>query len=227
MPARKLAPNPTSITMPVPTADPELSASVKRALAAAQAIRVTTTAGYEAAADMYQSLSAREDEVAAEKKKLWDPLAKLTKNVQALFNPPLKGLAKAKEIVRDKMGVYALEQRNIQLAAQQQADQAAEEARDKLLAKADRAANAGNDELAAVLEARAESIEAPTVESQTPYVAGLKLVSRWAFEVTDAAKLPREYLMVDEKAIRGAVNGSNGTVKIPGVRIWSTLKPQD
>jgi hypothetical protein len=41
------------------------------------------------------------------------------------------------------------------------------------------------------------------------------------FEVLDAAKLPREYLCADEKAIRAAVN--SGTREIAGVRIWEDL----
>lgn len=44
---------------------------------------------------------------------------------------------------------------------------------------------------------------------------------RWTFEVIDAAKVPREYLMVDEQKIRAAVDVSQ-VREIPGVRIYQT-----
>jgi len=190
------------------------------------ALKVTNSAEYEEAAAALQALTAREKEVEAQKAELWEPLAKLTRGVQALFNPPLKVLDQAKKLVSSKMGMYALEQRNIALAAQQRANQEAEDARQKLLAKAERAADDGNHARAEVLEARAESVQAETVETDIPKVSGIQLRERWLFEVTDADKVPREYLMVDERLVRAEVNAKGALAKIPGVRIWSTLKPQ-
>lgn len=222
----KKEPAPSSVSLIVPQADPELSNSAKRMLAQAQAIEVTTAVEYEEAAVVLQNLTQREKEVEARKAEVWDPLAKLTKAVQALFNPPLKVLDQAKKTVSGKMGVYALEQRNIAIAKQQEADDAAEAARQKLLDKAERATDDGNHARAVVLEARAESIQAPTIETDIPKVSGIQLRERWLFEVADPLQLPRAYLTVDESAIRNAVNVTKGAIKIPGVRIWSTLKPQ-
>lgn len=226
MAVRKVAPKPASITMPVPAADPELSESAKRMLRQAQSIVVTTADEYEAAAAVMLTLSEREKDIEARKATIWDPLAKLTKACQALFNPPLKVLEQAKNIVKEKMGAYALEQRNIQLAAQQRANQEAEDAREKLLAKAERANKNGDEERASVLEARAQSVAAPTIQSETPKVAGVQLREHWLFAVTDVDEVPREYMIVDEQAVRAEVARCKGATKIPGVRIWSTLKPQ-
>jgi hypothetical protein len=217
---------PTSVSLTVPQADPELSASAKRGLAQAQALTVTTAAEYEEAAEILRALTAREKEVEAEKAKLWDPLAKLTRNVQALFNPPLKVLDQAKKLVSSKMGAYALEQRNIALERQRLADQEAEAAREKLLARAERATDEGNHARAVILEARADSVQAPLIETEIPRVSGVQLRERWLFEITDPAKVPREFLVVDERLIRAEVNAKEAAAKIPGVRIWSTLKPQ-
>lgn len=41
---------------------------------------------------------------------------------------------------------------------------------------------------------------------------------RWTFEVTDISQIPREYLVVDETAIRDAIN--QGVRTIPGVNIF-------
>lgn len=218
---------PSSVNLPVPKDDPELSASAKRFLLQAQTLEVTTTQEYETAAEILKGLIAREKEVEAQKSVLWDPLAKLTKGVQALFNPPLKVLDQAKKLVVEKMGRYAMEQQNIQQEKQRIADQEAEDARRKLLAKAEKAEEAGMPERAAVIEARADSVQAPTIQSETPIVAGLHLHKHWLFEVTNLGLVPREYLMADERLIRAEIAAQKGALRnIPGVRIWSTLKPQ-
>src|SRR6266849_2709154 len=166
---------PSSVSLVVPQADPELARSAKRMLSQAQELFVGSAQEYEDAAVVLQNLTTREKEIEAQKAKLWGPLAVLTKNVQALFNPPLKVLDQAKKLVSSKMGTYALEQRNIALARQQRADDEAEEARQKLLAKAERAADDGNHARAEVLEARADSVQAPTIESDIPKVHGIQL----------------------------------------------------
>lgn len=217
---------PSSVSLVVPQADPELAKSAKKMLIQAQELVVETAEDYEGAAVVLQALTAREKEVEAQKAKLWDPLAVLTKNIQALFNPPLKVFDQAKKVVSGKMGSYALEQRNIALAAQQRADDEAAEARQKLLDKAERAADDGNHARAEVLEARAESVQAPTIETDIPKVFGIQLRERWLFEVTDPDEVPREFLMVDERLIRAEIDAKKAGAKIPGVRIWSTLKPQ-
>jgi hypothetical protein len=222
----KKEPPPSTVTMPVPQEDPELSASAKRMLVQAQALTVTTAEEYEEAGEVLLRLNSRAKEVEAQKATLWDPLAVLTKNVQAIFNPPLKVLDTAKKLVSSKMGAYAQEQANIALERQRLADEEAEEARQKLLAKAEKASDDGNHARAVILEARADSVQAPTIEAETPQVAGLKLVPRWLFEVTDESLVPRKFLMVDERLIRAEVNAQQANAKIPGVRIWSTLKPQ-
>lgn len=223
---KKEAAAPSSVSLVVPRADPELSNSAKRMLSQAQGLKVITADDYESAAAVLQNLTAREKDIEAQKAELWNPLAKLTKGVQALFNPPLKVLDEAKRVVSGKMGVYALEQRNIALAAQQRANQEAEEAREKLLARAHTAWDNGDTDRAYTLEDRANSVQAPTVEPEIPKVSGIQLRERWLFEVTDPEKVPREFLMVDVALIRAEVNAKESAAKIPGVRIWSTLKPQ-
>jgi hypothetical protein len=219
-------PAPSSINLPVPAPDPELSASAKRLLKQAQSIVVSTAEEYEAAAAVMLTLSEREHEIEAKKATIWDPLAKLTRACQALFNPPLKVVKQAKDIVKEKMGTYAVAQQSIQREKQRIADQEAEDARRKLLARAEQAADDGNRVRAAVIEARARSVQAPTIESETPKVAGVQLRERWLFEVTDEADVPDEYRSVDEAKIRRAVDTYHDKIEIRGVRIWSTLKPQ-
>lgn len=65
--------------------------------------------------------------------------------------------------------------------------------------------------------------ESPVVETVSnvtgPIYTGVKgATKRWTFEVTDAARVPREYLAIDETKIRQAI--MSGTREIAGVRIY-------
>jgi hypothetical protein len=56
-------------------------------------------------------------------------------------------------------------------------------------------------------------------------VGGMKVSNTrrpWVFEVEDESKLPREYLMKNDKALRAAVVA--GTREIPGVRIYQDVR---
>lgn len=44
----------------------------------------------------------------------------------------------------------------------------------------------------------------------------------WRHEVTDAAQVPRQYLMVDDAAVKAAIAG--GAREIPGVRIYEDIR---
>jgi len=52
-----------------------------------------------------------------------------------------------------------------------------------------------------------------------PDVKGLSLVETWGHKVEDEAAVPREYLMVDEKAIAAEVKRMKGMTDIPGVTV--------
>jgi hypothetical protein len=69
---------------------------------------------------------------------------------------------------------------------------------------------------------REESERKKAFEAEQRRLEALKpkgLRTDWDFEVQDASQVPREYLMVDEKALRFAVVG-RGLRQIPGVRIF-------
>jgi len=53
---------------------------------------------------------------------------------------------------------------------------------------------------------------------------GIGGVEQWHWEVEDAEKIPREYLVPDEKAIGAMVRARKGAASIPGVRTWSTVE---
>ena len=105
---------------------------------------------------------------------------------------------------------------------------------EELRKEAEAARAAGELQAAARLESRADSADAkadsvemqarmvptPILNREPPKVAGLSTRENWNFRIVDPAKLPREYLMPDEAAIRGVVKAMKGRANIPGVEVY-------
>lgn len=110
------------------------------------------------------------------------------------------------------------------VARQRAAEAASLEERRKREAEA---SEARHRQALAAQEAQAASMAqaAAVVAEPAPAARGVRTdsgsvsqVTRWTFEVLDPAQVPREYLTVDEKAIRRAVLA--GVREVPGVNIY-------
>lgn len=86
----------------------------------------------------------------------------------------------------------------------------------------------------ALIEHRAAQAEAEKVarETDTPVAAvvptaiaqkpdGVSMRTIWKYEVIDATKLPREYMIPNEKMLGEIVRAMGGETKISGVKVWS------
>ena len=62
---------------------------------------------------------------------------------------------------------------------------------------------------------------APVIDIPRAEATGTGMRENWKFEITDINQIPREYLMVDEKAIGAVVRALKGRASIPGVRVYS------
>lgn len=94
-----------------------------------------------------------------------------------------------------------------------------EEAR---LAEAVNLEERGETELAEQVLSEPQPLPPPVVESFTPKVAGLSTRKEWDFQITDAGKIKREFLMADEVKIRKTVRalGSKSAELIGGIRVF-------
>lgn len=108
--------------------------------------------------------------------------------------------------------------RDAEIAAAEAAARKAEE--DKRLADAQAMQEQGHTEAA---EEILSAPVAPVITAPQPpkaKAASTTLTKTWRFEIVDAAKIPREYLAVDETKIGRVVKAHSGTIAIPGVRIY-------
>lgn len=65
-------------------------------------------------------------------------------------------------------------------------------------------------------------IRAPAIvlPRAVPKTEGVSTTTRWKFRITDEELIPREYLVVDEKAIGKVVEALKGKVNIPGIQAY-------
>lgn len=129
-------------------------------------------------------------------------------------------IIEARKIAKDKLiawdeleaGRRRVEEARLRAEAQKKAD-------DEALAKAERAAEFGDDAAADAIMAAPVVVApvklAPAAKSQTV------TQTRWAYEVLDASLVPREYLTIDTVKLGGVIRATKGALVIPGVRAYS------
>jgi hypothetical protein len=137
-------------------------------------------------------------------------------------------LTQAERIIKDSLRAYDAEQERIRREQQRIADERARrEAEDRALEQAAAMEREGHEfgDVGLIAEAHA-AIEAPIVAvaapiaKTTPKVAGVSMRKTWAFRVVDEARVPRQYLSVNETKIRGVVRALGSAAAIPGVEVF-------
>jgi len=199
----------------------EVTAETQAIVTMAGTYQVTTADQYTAAGQELTRIAGAQKKLEAVRMAITRPMDAAKKAVLDFFREPEAKLETAKNTIKRAMIAYDNEQRRIAEENQRKADEAARKERERLEEKARKAAESGKVEKAAQLEARAQTVVAPVVSREPPKVSGIKYLDQWKFEVTDPAKVPREYLMVDESKIRKVVQALKSDTKIEGVRVWS------
>lgn len=150
---------------------------------------------YQSAADALKQIKARIVELEDKRKDITRPLDAAKKSVMDLFNVPVKRFKAIEASIKGAMAGY-LERTENERQAQLEA-----------LAEAEPA------------EARALVVSA--ADKTAPEASGIQTRTVWEFEITDEDAVPRNFLTVDEKAIRAAVKLNEGRTEIPGVRVFT------
>ena len=195
---------------------------------------IDTPKSYIASADDLKKIKAKAKELNETRMSLTRPIEESKKKIIAFFKEPLDFLSRAEDAVKKAMIIWQQEQERLRReeearlaeiqrkeAERLQREAAKEAARAESLKtdKAKAAAAAKAEELKA--QAEATTAIAPTVESTVEEVSGISTRKAWKFEIVDKEKLPREYMIPDEKYIGQMVRATKGRKEIPGVRIYS------
>lgn len=165
------------------------------------------------------------------RKEITDPLTAAHKAAMKQYKSVDGPLEQVDRDIRRSVSVYATEQARKAQEAQDELDRIARQAADeKQMAEAERLENEGRAEEAeaAIAPAAIEQAvqERQTYVSTTPAkVEGLSMRKQPHVKIENPKKLPREYLMPDEKKIKGVVKALKFAHNIPGVKYWETDEP--
>ncbi len=195
---------------------------------------IDTSDKYLASADDLKKIKAKAKELTDTRMSLTRPIEESKKKIIAFFKEPLDYLVRAETAVKKAMIGWQAEQERLRreeearLAEIQRKE--AERLRKEAEKEAARAELLKTDKAKAAAAAKAEELKAkaeattaiaPTVESTVEEVAGISTRKVWKFKIEDISKLPREYMIPDEKYIGQMVRASKGRKEIPGVKIYS------
>lgn len=198
----------------------ELTASTQSLVAKARTIKIATADEYSGAAIELQTVKGARERLESLRKSFTQPLDQAKKAIMDFFRAPTEQLDETERLYKRAMIGFSDEQERIRREEQARADEAARKERERIEAQAAKAAESGKVEKADALQQRAAAVVAPVIQREAPKVAGIETRKIYRFEVTDPAKVPREYLSVDEKKIGGVVRALKLQTNIPGVRVW-------
>lgn len=182
----------------------------------------------EAACRLLKEVSEYNKALTAQRQELTKPLKDEARAIEAEYKKPLDFLKEADATIRAKINAYLTAERKRIEAEALAAKQAAE---DEALRQAealekDKAAAAQYDEVtaAAIRESIDEKqnslIEATAKQEKINQSSETAVVRQiWTFRVTDISKVPAEFLLINEKAVREAIR--SGVREISGISIFS------
>lgn len=176
-----------------------LGTKLEKAMAYAEKVVIKTDADQENVVKALVGIENEEKRIDEQRKFFTNPLNEQVKKINAMFKPFVNGLGAAADILRKKMSGY-------QNAIAAKADKA----RDKALSDL-KSGKIKNVETAVAQIAKVKEPD-KTVRSEA---ATVTYKDKIGFEISDAAAIPREYLMPDEKKILKVVQAG---MEIPGIK---------
>lgn len=147
----------------------------------------------------------------------WSKLCSLEKELDTPY-------ANAEIEVKNGMSAYLREEENKRKAAEaEMRAKLRKEEEDRRIEQAQQLEKQGkHEQAAAVID---KPINTPAVTMAAPEkVAGEIRKKVWKFEIVDPAIVPREFMVVDEKKVRQAVQLWGEKTKIPGVNVWEDFQ---
>jgi len=135
-----------------------------------------------------------------------------------LYDPMESALRRVKRIMAD----YDTEQERVRREEQLRLEAAARRlAEDRLIAEAAAAEADGDQAQADAILAEPVVIAPVILPGATPKIEGGPVYREvWKFRIVDAALIPREYLIPDEKKLGAMTRALKGAMRVPGVEAY-------
>jgi len=186
----------------------------------AASMNVTSAEEYNVASNFLKTIKGAQSKVTAffapMKQKAHEAHKAITMQEAAMLKP----LQDAENSLKRNMLTFYAEQERIRINAQRKLQAAADEAARKERERLEReASKLKTPELREQRMEQAASVIAPvvTVASVAPVVSGQSIRKTWTAKVVDVSLVPREWMVVNEKALDSFAKATKGAVKVPGV----------
>lgn len=198
-------------------------------------IKVVDVATQKTASEYLLAIAAMRKEVQNTFKPMKQAARKLHLTVCEQEEKHAEPLEQAEQMLKAELGSFVREQMRLAREAEEaarkkameEAERAAKEEAERLaLEDAETLAAAGNMAAAEAVLSNPAPVPiryvapAPIAPAVTK-VAGISTREDWDFRIVDASLIPREYLTVNESAIRAVGKSTKGNAKIPGVEFFA------
>lgn len=208
----------------LPEFDVALLDAAEQRLQRAQLCAINNDADYEACALEMKADTAFARTVESGRKQMTEPLNVAVKQINARWMPAGDKAEKAREIRSKRMGEYQNAKQAEQRRLQQLADEEAQKQRRALEMRSQKADAAGNVDKAIALAQQAGMTVAAVIRTDAPKITGQSVREVWQFQIVDVTKIPREYLMPDEKKLGQFARMMKADASLAGVRFYSETR---
>lgn len=204
----------------------EIVADADHAFQVAQAYVIDGPEMHEMGLKESQHINARIKQIEEHRVFLKAPVLEQGRRIDAFFKVPIDRLTEARKIILCATGTWRRLQDERAAEERRKAEAAARVERERLQKEA--------EDKAAALIAEGKTEEAEAIQAVVPIVvptmptvpavqkvAGISYRTDWKFRVVDAALVPEEFKIVNEKALTALAKSTKGTKKVPGVEFYS------
>lgn len=178
------------------------------------------------ASDCLKSIKVYIKTIESERKKITVPIDEAKRAVMDQVKRVLEPLKYEEEILRSNLTAYQVEKRRLEEERLRMEKKAEEERLKKIRDGQMEQAEMGSElalEDAVATQEELEKVEKMKIRGEGKVrgeMSSSHLVERWVFEVDDIRKVPRKYLILNEKLVRNIITGKDGLHEIPGLKIF-------
>lgn len=179
--------------------------------AQAEHLQVVDEESAKVATDMLGQIAKAKKAVEEKRQFFVKPLNEQVKRINEWFKQIISPLEKAEATLKNKVLLYRQEQERKRREEEERLRKLIEAEQKKLERQAAKKGMPAPPPIPIPVMPKQEKTFESTIAKATARTI-------WDFEIVDESKIPREFLMVNEKAIRAAIKA--GVRNIPGVRIF-------
>ena len=181
-----------------------------------ESFEIVSADAYAAAGDDLRAIKAKYKEVDTLRKTLTKPLDESKSKIMAFFKVPLDNLKAAEGAVNTAMVGWHSEQERLRKIEEDRIREDQRKEATRLAKLAENAQKRGDVKKMNEFDARSEAVSfsQPTLPTRTAKVEGLAMVKTWKYRITDASKIPREYMKVNDAMLGASARLYKGAISV-------------